>query len=54
MGNLDAIETRFNTSKAEFKKIKDKELKKLTALLTPENKFAQLPIQSYDEFLKQP
>ncbi|HLZ15899.1 MAG TPA: hypothetical protein VKQ08_02620, partial [Cyclobacteriaceae bacterium] len=54
MGNLEAIETRFNAAKGDFKKIKDKELKKLTSLLSPENKFGQLPILSYDEFLKQP
>jgi hypothetical protein len=54
MGNLDALETRFTTAKTDFKKIKDKELKKLTSLMSPENKFAQLPIMSYDDFLKQP
>ncbi|HTH57110.1 MAG TPA: hypothetical protein VL728_13765, partial [Cyclobacteriaceae bacterium] len=53
MGNLDAVETRFNTAKADFKKIKDKELKKLTSLMG-ENKFGQIPMKSYDEFLKEP
>ena len=53
MGNLDAIETRFNTAKADFKKAKDKNLKKLTSLMS-ENKFGELPIKSFDEFLKQP
>lgn len=53
MGNMDAVETRFNTAKADFKKIKDKELKKLTSLMS-ENKFGQIPMKSYDEFLKEP
>ncbi len=47
MGNLDAIETRFNTAKADFKKAKDKNLKKLTSLMS-ENKFGELPIKSFD------
>jgi hypothetical protein len=54
MGNLGAIETRFNDAKTNFKKIKDKELKKLTSLLSPENKFGQIPMKSYDEFIKEP
>jgi hypothetical protein len=53
LGNLEAIETRFNAAKTDFKKAKDKNLKKLTSLLS-ENKFGQLPIKSYDEFLKEP
>jgi hypothetical protein len=53
MGNLEAVETRFNTAKTDFKKIKDKELKKLTSLMS-ENKFGQIPMKSYDEFLKEP
>jgi hypothetical protein len=54
LGNLQAVETRFNNSKTEFKKIKDKELKKLTSLLNPENKFGTVPMKSYDEYIKEP
>jgi photosystem II stability/assembly factor-like uncharacterized protein len=54
LGNLQAVETRFNNSKTEFKQIKDKELKKLTSLLSPENKFGTVPMKSYEEYIKEP
>ncbi len=54
LANLEAIQERFNNAKVEFKQIKDKNLKKLTALQGSENKFQTLPIKSFDEFIKQP
>lgn len=54
LANLEAIQERFNNAKVEFKQIKDKNLKKLTALQGGENKFQTLPIKSFDEFVKQP
>lgn len=55
VNNLEAIETRYTNAKADLKKIKDKELKKLTPLLSPEKgKFAQVPMKTYDEFIKEP
>lgn len=53
LDNLSAIETRFNTGKADFKKIKDKHLTKLTALITKTGS-EPLTIVSLEEFLKQP
>jgi hypothetical protein len=53
MDNLSAIETRFNAGKADFKKIKDKHLAKLTATITKAGS-EPLTIVSFEEFLKQP
>ena len=53
MDNLTAIETQFNTGKADFKKIKDKHLAKLTAFIAKTGS-EPLTIVSFEEFLKQP
>jgi hypothetical protein len=53
LSNLEAIQERFTNAKIEFKKIKDKHLKKLTSLKS-ENKFETLPIKSFEDFIKQP
>ncbi|MFZ9980705.1 MAG: WD40/YVTN/BNR-like repeat-containing protein [Cyclobacteriaceae bacterium] len=49
--NLEALESRFNTGKAEFKKIKDKHLPKINKLLS-KDKVEPMMIKTYDEFVK--
>jgi photosystem II stability/assembly factor-like uncharacterized protein len=52
LANQEALEARFATAKADFKKIKDKHLAKVSELRT-KNKLEPIVIKSFDEFLKQ-
>jgi photosystem II stability/assembly factor-like uncharacterized protein len=51
LDNLEAIETRFSTAKADFKKIKDKHIAKLNEVRT-KNKLEPVIMKSFDEFMK--
>lgn len=53
LDNLDAIETRFNESKAEFKKIKEKQLPKVTNFLNKDS-VQPLVLKTFEEFLAMP
>lgn len=53
MDNLAAIESRFNSAKTSFKKIKDKHIAKFTEVNT-KNKLEPLILKSFDEFIKMP
>jgi photosystem II stability/assembly factor-like uncharacterized protein len=53
LDNLDAIESRFNTGKADFKKIKDKHLSKITGFLSKDG-VQPLVLKTFDEFLLMP
>ena len=51
--NLEAIEARFSTGKADFKKLKDKHLPKLNAFLN-KDKVEPLILKTYEEYLQMP
>ena len=53
LDNLEALESRFNNSKEEYKKIKDKYLPKLTAFLN-KDKMEPLVLKTFTEFLEMP
>jgi photosystem II stability/assembly factor-like uncharacterized protein len=53
LDNLEAIETQFNDSKVEYKKIRDKYLPKLTAFLN-KDKVEPLVLKTFDEFMQMP
>lgn len=53
LDNLDVIETRFNTGKADFKKIKDKHLPKITGFLSRDG-VQPLVLKTFDEYLQMP
>ena len=53
LDNLEAIESRFNNSKAEFKKIKDKHIPKLNAFIN-KDKIEPLALKTFQEFLLMP
>jgi photosystem II stability/assembly factor-like uncharacterized protein len=50
--SLDAIQERFNTGKADFKKIKDKHIAKFNEVQA-KNKLQPIMLKSFDEFLKE-
>lgn len=51
LDNLEAIESRFNTGKADYKKIKDKHLNKITGFLS-KDAVQPLVLKTYEEFLQ--
>jgi hypothetical protein len=51
--NLEGIESRFVTAKADFKKIKEKHLAKFSEIRS-KNKLEPIIIKSFDEFLQTP
>jgi hypothetical protein len=51
--NLEGIESRFTTAKADFKKIKDKHLAKFSEVRT-KNKLEPIIIKSFEEFVQTP
>ncbi|MCI0751315.1 MAG: hypothetical protein L0Y35_05720, partial [Flammeovirgaceae bacterium] len=53
LDNLEAIESRFNAGKAEYKKIKDKHLSKVTSFLAKDG-IQPLVLKTFDEFLAEP
>lgn len=50
--SLEAIESRFTTGKADFKKIKDKHIAKFNEVQT-KNKLQPIMLKSFDEFIKE-
>ena len=52
--NLSAIETRFTESKAEFKKIKEKNLPKITAFQSKDGPLQPLVLKTFEEFKREP
>jgi hypothetical protein len=51
LDNLEALESRFESGKAEFKKIKEKHLPKINKALS-KDKVEPLMVKTYDEFVK--
>ncbi len=54
LSNLEAIESRFNESKAEFKKIKDKNLPKITGFKSKDGALQPLILKTFEEFKREP
>jgi hypothetical protein len=54
LSNLEAIESRFTESKAEFKKIKDKNLPKITGFRSKDGALQPLILKTFEEFKQQP
>lgn len=52
LDNLEAVESRFNTGKADYKKIKDKHLNKVIA--NSKDGVEPLVLKTYEEFLQMP
>jgi photosystem II stability/assembly factor-like uncharacterized protein len=52
--NLSAIETRFTESKAEFKKIKEKNLPKITAFQSKDGPLQPIVLKTFEEFKREP
>lgn len=52
LSNLEAIESRFNTSKTDYKKIKDKQLPKVIGA-NSKDAIQPIVLKTYDEFLKE-
>ncbi len=53
LNNLQALEARFNTAKADFNKIKDKHQSKLNDL-AKKNGVEPVAMKSFEEFVKEP
>jgi photosystem II stability/assembly factor-like uncharacterized protein len=53
LDNIEAVESRYNTAKADYKKIKDKHLPKITAILNQDKK-EPIILKTLDEFLQMP
>jgi photosystem II stability/assembly factor-like uncharacterized protein len=53
LNNLDAIESRFNTAKTDYKKIKDKHLNKVTGF-GAKDKPEPLVLKTFEEFIQTP
>jgi len=53
LDNLEALEARFNSGKADFRKIKEKHLPKINKALS-RDQVQPLMIKTYDEFVKLP
>lgn len=54
LSNLEAIESRFNESKVEFKKIKDKNLPKITGFKSKDGALQPLILKTFEEFKREP
>ncbi|MBI3219380.1 MAG: hypothetical protein HYZ44_07700 [Bacteroidetes bacterium] len=54
LSNLEAIESRFTESKAEFKKIKDKNLPKITGFKSKDGALQPLILKTFEEFKREP
>lgn len=54
LSNLEAIESRFTESKAEFKKIKDKNLPKITGFKSKDGSLQPLILKTFEEFKREP
>lgn len=52
LANLEAIESRFNTGKSDYKKIKDKQLPKVIGA-NSKDAIQPIVLKTYDEFLKE-
>jgi len=53
MSNLEVIESRFTAAKAEYQKIKDKHLNKVTGFAS-KDKMQPLVLKTYEEFIQTP
>ncbi len=53
LDNVEAIESRFTTAKADFKKIKDKHLPKITPLISGDSK-QPIVMKTFDEYMQMP
>ncbi len=51
--NMEAIESRFTTAKADYKKLKDKHLPKLNSVLS-KDKLQPIVLKTYEEYLQIP
>jgi hypothetical protein len=54
LSNLEAIESRFTESKAEFKKIKDKNLPKINSFKSKDGALQPLILKTFEEFKREP
>ncbi|HAC23644.1 MAG TPA: hypothetical protein DCE81_01880, partial [Cytophagales bacterium] len=53
ISNLEVIESRFTAAKAEYQKIKDKHLNKVTGFAS-KDKMQPLVLKTYEEFIQTP
>jgi len=53
LDNLEALEARFNTAKADFRKIKDKHQPKVNEL-AKKNGLEPVTLKSFEDFVKEP
>ena len=54
LSNLEAIESRFNDGKVEFKKIKEKNLPKITGFQSKDGVMQPLILKTFEEFKREP
>jgi hypothetical protein len=53
LGNMESVESRFNTAKAEYKKIKDKHLPKINSFVN-KDKLQPVVMKTMEEYLQMP